>query len=49
MKPIFLRCAKKDVEFKAVSKKVSVLGINSMNYGLLRGDTFPADTFALLA
>lgn len=48
MKPISLCCAN-DLEFKAVSKKVPVLGLNSMNYGLLRGDTFPADTFALLA
>lgn len=48
MKPIFLCCAT-DVELKAVSKKVPVSGMNSMNYGLLRGDTFPAATFALLA
>lgn len=48
MKPLSLCCAN-DIEFKAVFKTVPVPGINSMNYGLLRGDTFPADTFALLA
>jgi len=53
MKHIFLCCATdapaSAVVIKALTKKVPVTGINSINYGLLRGETVTANTSALIA